>query len=77
MLTQRIKPRTEQKCCQGQLGNTLSKERVEEVHGEHLVHQQPLNPQTSGLTQELHPSAGGSRRALAAQEALGGGSIAL
>jgi len=44
---------------------------------EHLVPQQPLHPQPSALTQELHPSAGGSRRALAAQEALWGGSIAL
>lgn len=41
---------------------------------EHLVLQQPLHPQPSALSRELPPSASGSRRALAALGALGGGS---
>lgn len=44
---------------------------------EHLVPQQPLISQPSALTRELHPSACSNRRALAAQEALGEGSITL
>lgn len=69
---------SEQKCCQGQLGNTSSEEGAKEVNGRGSYASTIfIHPQPSALAQELHAGAGRSKRTLADQETLGRGSIAL